>query len=218
MEPNNIILRITSYLCHQQPSRCFFIGEQMLPLCARCTGIYTGFLIAFLFLWITALKKKFLHFSKKVSVISSIFLFILLIEGFLSSKEILTAGNNIRFLLGLLGGSSVGIFSFGLINYSFRGKTYFAKTVFSSKDLLILIGILLFLYLFKISIHFSFLFYLWNFLILSGLFFTYITVNLTFVSVFWKGKRATKTFRWKLGIYTAILLFIEILLIVFLKR
>ncbi|MDQ3473147.1 MAG: DUF2085 domain-containing protein, partial [Acidobacteriota bacterium] len=32
-----------SFVCHQQPERSFFIAGQPLAVCARCTGLYTGF-------------------------------------------------------------------------------------------------------------------------------------------------------------------------------
>lgn len=34
--------------CHQMPSRSFFIGSYQFPLCARCTGIMAGRVIALL--------------------------------------------------------------------------------------------------------------------------------------------------------------------------
>lgn len=33
-------------ICHQLPARTFFLNDQPLPLCARCTGIYLGALTA----------------------------------------------------------------------------------------------------------------------------------------------------------------------------
>lgn len=33
-----------SRICHQLETRSFFIGGHPLPVCARCTGIYAGFL------------------------------------------------------------------------------------------------------------------------------------------------------------------------------
>ncbi len=32
-------------VCHQIPDRSFFVDGEQLPLCARCTGIYLGFLV-----------------------------------------------------------------------------------------------------------------------------------------------------------------------------
>ena len=43
--------RIIGYaLCHQLTERSFFIHEHQSPLCARCTGMYLGFLISVIFL------------------------------------------------------------------------------------------------------------------------------------------------------------------------
>jgi uncharacterized membrane protein len=37
-----------SFLCHQIPERSFFIGEHQFAVCARCTGLYTGFMVGVL--------------------------------------------------------------------------------------------------------------------------------------------------------------------------
>jgi uncharacterized membrane protein len=44
-----------SPICHQIPERSFFVFGHQLPVCARCTGIYTGALIGSFF----ARKKSF---------------------------------------------------------------------------------------------------------------------------------------------------------------
>ena len=36
--------------CHQLPERSFFINGYQLPFCARCTGIFCGFILAIIFL------------------------------------------------------------------------------------------------------------------------------------------------------------------------
>jgi uncharacterized membrane protein len=35
-----------SYVCHQIPERSFFIAGHQFAVCARCTGIYSGFTVA----------------------------------------------------------------------------------------------------------------------------------------------------------------------------
>ena len=46
------IMDITKKLCgcHQKPDRSFFLYGYQFPLCARCTGVYIGYLIAILML------------------------------------------------------------------------------------------------------------------------------------------------------------------------
>jgi len=218
-DPNSFLFRIASHICHQDPARCLFAGNRLLPLCSRCTGLYIGFLASFLFLWATSLRKKFLHCSKKVSLISSVLFFIFLAEGFLSFKGISNTGNKARLLLGLLGGSSLGIFSFGLINYSIRGKTYFGKATFSSRNLLFLFLAIFSLFFVKIFLNPPFLFYFWYTVSFLGLFFTYTAANLAVVSVFLAGtNRKGKSFNRKLVFYTSLLLVLEVLIIGFLRR
>ena len=46
------IMKITKKIwwCHQLPERSFFICKYQFPLCARCTGVLAGYIIAFLLL------------------------------------------------------------------------------------------------------------------------------------------------------------------------
>ena len=37
-----------SYLCHQMPSRSFFVDGEQFAVCSRCFGVYLGLLIGFL--------------------------------------------------------------------------------------------------------------------------------------------------------------------------
>jgi uncharacterized membrane protein len=37
---------IGAFICHQRPERSFFVHGQQLPVCARCTGLYAGALLA----------------------------------------------------------------------------------------------------------------------------------------------------------------------------
>jgi len=40
-----------SFLCHRDPARTFTILGSALPVCARCTGIYAGLLVAASVAW-----------------------------------------------------------------------------------------------------------------------------------------------------------------------
>ena len=42
---------ISKYICHKIPERSFFIRGKQFPVCARCTGIYIGNIVAFVLFW-----------------------------------------------------------------------------------------------------------------------------------------------------------------------
>lgn len=47
-----------SFLCHQHTARSFWIDGHVLPVCQRCTGLYLGLGLSFVFLLSTRLYKK----------------------------------------------------------------------------------------------------------------------------------------------------------------
>ncbi len=82
--------RLIGYaLCHQLPERSFFIHEHQTPLCARCTGMYLGFLTGLIFLII----RRRTHAARmpSTSVISALigFITIMGIDGINSTISII---------------------------------------------------------------------------------------------------------------------------------
>jgi len=53
------IFRFCSYLCHQKPDRSFSFDKLQFFLCARCTGLYAGLFIGFIY---SLIKKAGLDF------------------------------------------------------------------------------------------------------------------------------------------------------------
>jgi uncharacterized membrane protein len=54
----SIVNFIFSFLCSQDPSRSYEIAGRLLPFCQRCTGLYLGLGITFVYLLITRHYKK----------------------------------------------------------------------------------------------------------------------------------------------------------------
>ena len=54
----NIINYIFSFLCSQEVSRSFVIDGYVLPFCQRCTGVYVGLGISFVYLLTSGYYKK----------------------------------------------------------------------------------------------------------------------------------------------------------------
>ncbi|MGC9398183.1 MAG: DUF2085 domain-containing protein [Anaerolineae bacterium] len=56
------LLRKADYIgaavCHRMPEHSFFIAEQQLPLCQRCTGTFNGALLGLLFQWFVLRRRR----------------------------------------------------------------------------------------------------------------------------------------------------------------
>ena len=81
--------------CHQRPDRSFFYKNKQLPVCARCTGVFIGEIIA-IFLFIFKIK---LHF-----IICLVFFGIMFGDWLIQQLKILQSTNTRRLITGLLGG------------------------------------------------------------------------------------------------------------------
>jgi uncharacterized membrane protein len=110
--------RIGSLVCHQSPDRTILVANHFLPLCARCTGIYTGFLLSTAYqftLWQNRARKLPVL---QISLFSIVFLAVLIFESIGSYLGFWTSPRYIRLTLGLLGGSSIGLFLFPVFSFS----------------------------------------------------------------------------------------------------
>ncbi|MGI6595498.1 MAG: DUF2085 domain-containing protein [Elusimicrobia bacterium] len=147
---NLLIHRIGSLVCHQSPTRTILVNNIPLPLCARCTGIYLGFLIGTLYqfiLWRCHLKKLPVL---KISILSIILLIALILESIGSYFGFWTSHQNIRLILGLLGGSSISLFLIPIFNFTLFIKETKQKEVGLSEwkeyiQLTLILGLISFL-------------------------------------------------------------------------
>ena len=81
--------------CHQLKERSFSFRGMQLPLCARCTGIFLGFIFIGPILSFFTYGNMYLSLS---------FLLIMFIDGFIQLKGILPSTNFRRVTTGLLSG------------------------------------------------------------------------------------------------------------------
>lgn len=92
-------------ICHQLPSRCFWIFGSNMGLCSRCFGIFLGIFLIGIYLGIKRINKIFWK--------SSIFLMLpVLIDGITQLKGLWYSNNIIRFVTGFFGGIGAGILFF----------------------------------------------------------------------------------------------------------
>lgn len=84
--------------CHQKSERSFFIHGWQFPICARCTGLYLGYIIGIMMLL------QDLYVSIWICFLS---LFLMLLDWFLQYKNIMMSNNLRRFLSGGFAGIAI---------------------------------------------------------------------------------------------------------------
>jgi len=104
-------------LCHQLPERTITYQGHPLPVCARDTGIYLGFLISFLYIWLTHQRRENLLPSKTIMALAVLFVAIMGVDGVTSYLGLRTTTNEIRLITGLLTGFALPVFLFPVMNY-----------------------------------------------------------------------------------------------------
>ncbi len=132
---------IASFVCHQVPERTLTIGGDLLPLCARCTGIYSGFLIGVVFQIIDRRKVNRLP-SIWITTVTIVLILALISEALGEKLRLWELPSEGRLLLGLFCGSALSVALFPLFNYflqkdgtneaSIGSRSYVALLVFVS--------------------------------------------------------------------------------------
>ncbi len=97
--------------CHQMPERSFFLGSYQFPLCARCTGIMAGRLLAILLL------PFFLLPLKTALLVLPVLMLPLPIDGLTQRFTKYRSNNLKRVITGILWGFSTFTFIFTGIVY-----------------------------------------------------------------------------------------------------
>jgi len=114
------IERICSSVCHTLPDRTFCFGGKALPLCARCTGVYVGFLLTTIGFACTRLRRcgvvrgGLLAFNIALIVLFAVC-------GFAGLYGALALSEYPRLLLGLSFGFAIAVFAFPLTRWWLLG-------------------------------------------------------------------------------------------------
>lgn len=203
-----ILYLIGSALCAQVASHSFFYSNQKLPLDARCTGIYLGFLVVFIF-WLFKIKKKpnsVFSFSLLIPLVASILYYAF--DGFSSIFGAFWVTNFTRFFSGLFFGQTLGILIFLILSHSFWGRLNKKIKIISWPEY-ILLSIIIF-FIFSLAwFNVQLLFYFIAFVSIFGLLICFFFVNFAFLSAIF----AKNIFSWSrkviLGIISFVILILE---------
>jgi uncharacterized membrane protein len=99
-------------VCHQLSLRSFTAGGLVLPVCARCAGIYLGLFLSFLYIFI-AYRKTFRGDDKtdlSVVIFAAVCILPLYIDGVTSYLLLRESNNLLRLITGVLTGCSLPLF------------------------------------------------------------------------------------------------------------
>lgn len=91
-------------ICHRLHHRTFNIWGHYLPVCARCTGLYTGAILFY-----TSSLFFFIEYSLKVISIAFIITFPLIIDGLTQYKGLRLSNNMYRLITGFLAGIGIAL-------------------------------------------------------------------------------------------------------------
>lgn len=103
-------------VCHQLPERSLSIAGAVLPVCARDTGIYFGYLTAFVLLAALERDRPRDMPPRHVLVLCLLFIAIMGADGVSSYAGWRTTTNDIRLATGLLTGFAIPPLALGMLN------------------------------------------------------------------------------------------------------
>ena len=113
--------RMGSAVCHQMAERSFIWGEGRMPLCARCTGIYLGVVLAFCLLFFKKRMQAGKPFSRAEALLTAIAVLPVGVDGVSSYLGFWKSSQLMRVLTGSLVGTIVPGFLLLAVNFDPKG-------------------------------------------------------------------------------------------------
>lgn len=110
---------IGASVCHQLPERSFHAGSLIIPVCARCEGIYVGFFISAIFLFLMFRGKECELPKAYIVIILCLFIVSTVIDGGLSYLGLTKTNNIIRYLTGFLSGTGSMAIVYPVFNFQY---------------------------------------------------------------------------------------------------
>jgi uncharacterized membrane protein len=194
----SILWNVGYSLCHQISDRSFQIGGLQLPVCARDTGTYIGFMAVFiLFLGLQRYRNGKLP-DKAVIAVAAIGMAFYAFDGLSSYLGFRDTTNDIRLLSGLAFGSGVSmILMSAAANVLFKNKITASRRTFTYRDLPI-VYLLMGVFILPLAIGGEVPFYyVESTIIIAGLLLMIFLIMLTLVIALtgWEFERSPAMFR-----------------------
>ncbi len=130
-------------VCSQIPSHSFFVAGQQLPLCARCTGIYLGFLVGLGGMALLGKRGSCLWPPRTVMVVLLLAIGAMVGDGFNSltsalpeAVQVYEPTNLLRLITGVAAGTSLALLEIPLLNDALWAKREMTESVSDLGELL----------------------------------------------------------------------------------
>lgn len=138
----NIFDFIGSAVCHQMAERSFILDGMKFPVCARCTGIYSGIFFSMIFFLIFGRLKGNKTYTTGQMLLGACAFIPISIDGFFSYLGFWESTQLLRVVTGALAGSSLCGFLLLGANFDVSGKNM--RPIFRSvKEQILIMGITL---------------------------------------------------------------------------
>ncbi len=92
-------MKYSKILCHRIPERSFHYKNHQFPVCARCTGFYTGLAVFLIYNYFFSIT-----YTIELFIISAALLIPAAVDGFTQFFGLRESNNNLRFVTGFIGG------------------------------------------------------------------------------------------------------------------
>ncbi len=186
-----ILHEIGTSVCHQSISRSFALGGQYLPLCSRCTGIYLGSFLTFIYMLFSKKRKSSGLPDKKIIYVLISFIILMGIDVGTAILELRQGNNYIRLFIGLFVGSSLISFLYPISNYILWEKQDDSSFLSNFIDLGLLSGFLLIFYV-LIILNAGLLYWFLALFSILGIIALYLNVNTIFLIMIFKKEQTFK--------------------------
>ncbi|PKQ36695.1 MAG: hypothetical protein CVT59_11395 [Actinobacteria bacterium HGW-Actinobacteria-1] len=104
-------------LCHQLPERSLFAGGFQLPVCARDTGIYAGFVLSLIVISLVERRRRPSELSRPWLVVVGVLIFgTMVVDGVSSYAGWRETSNDLRLITGLLAGYAMTLAVVPMVN------------------------------------------------------------------------------------------------------
>ncbi|HEY4695543.1 MAG TPA: DUF2085 domain-containing protein [Candidatus Hydromicrobium sp.] len=177
---NSLIEIIGFSVCHQFSSRSLFIDNIVLPICSRCSGIYTGFFITAVILFIMYRKKENDLPPLYVLIIFALFFLSTIIDGIASNFGLYNTNNNLRFITGFLGGSSIMVIIYPIFIFQYYRQSKKEK-IFKKPGEFIIYVLIVIAFITITLLRLNFMGHFYYYLATFSVLFTFYFINMVLV-------------------------------------